>query len=133
MNRRGGVLVHVLVTGVIVALIAAVILRVTLLRYVVTARTHKASQMKRYDEAALARITSNWSNVSFACATPPCYTSISCANNVPGYTCSPAATSPPGFCNCICTPSIAGYPTVTVSGGPPPLACALSIASVDLP
>lgn len=126
-NRRGGVLVHVLVTGVIVALIAAVILRVTLLRYVVTARTHKASQMKRYDEAALARITSNWSNALYGGT----LTSIICANNVPGYNCSPSAFSPPGFCGCTCTPSVAGDPTVNTSlvGGE----CRLQIVSVDLP
>ena len=119
MNLRGSVILHVLVTGVAVALIAALLLRMTMLRFVVTSRSHKASQMKRYDEAALARLNSNWASVG-----------ILSANNVPGYTSAPASASPPGTCGCTCTPSSAGDPTVITNsfGG----ACQLSIRSPDL-
>ncbi|HAZ08945.1 MAG TPA: hypothetical protein DCZ01_10590 [Elusimicrobia bacterium] len=127
MNHRGSILLHVLVTGVIVALIAGMIMRITLLRYVVTSRTHKASQMKRYDEAALARIHSSWSNAPYGGV----LLSISCADNVPGYRCSPPSTIPPGACDCTCTPAAAGDPTVIASAAGS--ACQLRIDSVDMP
>ena len=118
MNHRGSVILHVLVTGVVVALLAALLLRMTMLRFMVTAHAHASSQMKRDDESALARIQSNWNSANAVCA-----------NNVPGYSCSGAA----GTCACVCTPVSVGDPTVTVSqpggAGTP---CRLSIQSVDL-
>lgn len=116
MNKRGSVILHMLITGVVVALIAAMLLRLTMLRVMMTSRSHKAAQMKRYDEAALARIHSFWASAGGA----------PCANNVPGYSCA----GTPGACNCTCTPASAGDPTVTVTGALP--SCKLSIVSPDL-
>lgn len=115
MNQRGSVILHVLVTGVAVALIAALLLRMTMLRAVVTSRSHKASQMKRFDEAALARLQSNWSSGQMC-------------TSFPGYTCAGATA---GYCGCTCTPSSAGDPIIytSPSGSAP---CQLSIQSPDL-
>jgi len=109
---------HVLVTGALVALIAATLLRISVMRTAVSARSGKALQERRYDEAGLNAIISNWNAVNTVCA-----------NNVPNYSCSPASGSPPGSCGCTCTPSIANFPTITAGGNP----CALTIVSTDLP
>lgn len=121
MGKRGSVLLHVLMTGALLALISATILRLAMLRYMVTARTTNTTRERRYDEAALALIVSSWNSVNMACA-----------NNVPNYTCTPAAAVSPGNCNCTCSPSLPNFPIVTNSGGAPP--CTLQIgAANDLP
>lgn len=119
-TSRGSILLHILVTSAVVALIAATLLRLAAMRFQVTARATRSAQERRYDDAALASIVSNWNSVSMACA-----------NNVPNYTCAPAAASVPGICGCTCTPSLPNFPTVYTSGTPS--SCALSIVSTDLP
>lgn len=119
-GRRGSVLLHVLVTGVLVALIAATLLRMSVLRYTIASRGGKALAEKRYDQAGFHAILTNW-NVA----------NTVCANNVPNYSCAPASVTPPGACSCTCTPALANFPTVTASlvGGN----CQLNIVSTDLP
>ncbi|MEK7384762.1 MAG: hypothetical protein AAB262_15965 [Elusimicrobiota bacterium] len=111
MNRKGSVILHVLVSGVVVALIAALLLRVTMLRFLLTARSHKATQMKRADESTLARLSSVW-NSSQMCT------------DFSGYVC----TGTPGSCGCTCTS--AGEPTVVATPVGPD--CRLMITSPDL-
>lgn len=118
-GTRGSVLLHVMVTGALVALIAALLLRMSMLRYTMAARGAKALQEKRYDQAALASILSAWNSVN-----------ITCANNVPNYTCAPAAGSTPGSCGCTCTPSLANFPTVNTSGTV--AQCQMNIVSTDM-
>src|SRR5437016_5978654 len=120
MRNRGSVLLHVLVTGVLVALIVATLMRMTMLRYRVTARSARALQEKRSDQAALASLTGVWNLRNIVCASP-----------TPDYTCSPASVAVPGVCGCTCTPVTLGFPTVTarVVGG----VCTLNIVSTDLP
>jgi len=112
-------------------MIAAMILRMTMLRYAATSRTHKASQMVRSDSSALALIQSFWDNYSYNCATGTCYSSVICGNNVPGYTCLPASGAPPGVCGCTCTPTSSADPTVrtvAISSS----VCQLQITSANL-
>lgn len=116
MGKRGSVLLHVLMTGALIAIISATILRLAMLRFAVTARATSTTKERRYDEAALAAIVGAWNSVNTACA-----------NNVPNYNCLPAAAAPPGNCNCTCSPTQPYFPTVTNSGGGPP--CQLTIGA----
>ena len=119
MGKRGSILLHVLVTGALIALISATLLRMAMLRYQVTVHATNGTQERRYDEGALNLIIGAWNSVN-----------IACANNVPNYSCAPAAAVSPGNCGCTCTPTGAAplnYPTVTNSGGAPP--CTLTIGA----
>ena len=142
-TERGSVLVHVLLTGVVVALIAATLLRMSLLRYQMAGRSEKMLKEKRANQGGLASVMSAWNSVN-----------TSCANNVPassGFTCSgTVAPGPPGVCGCTCVQSSAPdspfYPhaiyTCPNDGGscnssrvasPAPVAgCTLGIVSTDI-
>ncbi len=106
-------LLHVLVTGAVVALIAASLLRLATLRYQVTARAQQATVERRSDEGAMARIISAWNAANQNCTA------------VPGYSVSGSA----GSCSCTLNPSSSGDPTVTayMSGGN----CTLKLVSSD--
>lgn len=107
--RRGSVLVHVLVTGVIVCVIAAGLARMLLLRYAAVQRVQEGTAGRKSAEGGLNRLLGVWNR-----------TNIVCSNIAGGgYTCSPASVSSPGTCNCTCTGG-AGDPTVVVSGGGAP-------------
>ncbi len=120
-GRRGSVLLHVLVTGVLVALIAATLMRMSMLRYTISHRGGAAIVEKRYDQAGFNSIMTNWNLANTVCA-----------NNVPNYTCAPASGGPPGTCGCTCTPGLANFPTVTafIDGTG---SCALRVVSTDMP
>ena len=118
MGKRGSVLLHVLMTGALIAFISATLLRVALMRFAVTTRATNTTKERRYDEAALAAIVGAWNSVNTACA-----------NNVPNYTCAPASVTPPGTCGCTCTPTQQYFPIVTNSGGVPP--CTLTIGAAN--
>ncbi|MBI4371763.1 MAG: hypothetical protein HY552_05650 [Elusimicrobia bacterium] len=101
MNRRGAALLQVLVFGAIVAVVAASLLRMTLMSQTVSARSLGTAQGVRSTEGALATLLNAW-NASGTCA------------NVPGlYTC--AAVGP---CGCDCTPTASGQPTVKARAVP---------------
>jgi hypothetical protein len=119
-GRRGSVLLHVLVTGVLVALISATLLRMSMLRYTISHRGAAAIVEKRYDQAGFNSVLTNWNIANTVCA-----------NNVPNYTCSPASVTPPGTCGCTCTPGLANFPTITAtnSGGN----CQINVVSTDMP
>lgn len=133
-RERGSVLLHVLVTGVLVALIAASLLRLAMLRYQLSARTLQVTKARRFSEAGLALVVSNWN-----------FAGAACANNVPGYDCGGSVNPPPpGTCGCTCVPTdtSAHLPTIytcpadggscAVSrGGPSP--CQLAADSGDVP
>ena len=127
-SKRGSVLLHVLVTGALIALIAATLLRMALLRYQITAHATATTKERRADEAALNMVITSWNSVHTACA-----------NNVTNYTCSGGQNAPPftppGTCNCTCNPTGAiatTFPTIIAGGGVPP--CTLVIgAGTDLP
>ncbi|MFI5360461.1 MAG: hypothetical protein ACHQ49_00715 [Elusimicrobiota bacterium] len=101
MNRRGSILVHVMMTGIVVALIAATLLRMSLMRYQMVARGGAMEQEKRADQAGLASVMTAWNDAN-----------TSCGDNVPaasGFTCvgtvHVTAASPPGICGCMCVQS----------------------------
>ena len=126
MGKKGSVLLHVLVTGALIALIAATLLRMALLRYQITAHATATTKERRADEAALNMIITAWNMNNVACSN----------TNLSNYSCAPAATVPPGNCNCTCTPTgaaaTASFPTIVAGGGSPP--CTLVIGqATDLP
>lgn len=117
LGKRGSVLVHVLMTGVVVAIIAAGLMRMTMLRYVASTRAAGGAQARRAADSALNRALTYWNSAN-----------IVCANNIPGYSCSPASIASPGTCNCTCT-SGSGATIVVSGGGAPP--CNVSIVTSD--
>jgi hypothetical protein len=119
MSKRGSVILHVLVTGIVVALIAACILRVATMSYVQTARTNAQTQQVRSDDGALARVSAYWA-ANGACS------------DGAGYTCNSHGAAPVGICGCTCTSSMPTEPTIytqgsVAAGG----TCTLSITAVD--
>jgi Tfp pilus assembly protein PilX len=119
-NKGGFVLVHVLVVGAIVAVIAAGLLRMTTMNYVLTRREITGAQNRKESEALLSRAMSFW-NASGSVCSP-----------VPGFVCAPAVVfPPPGLCNCTCTaPSGA---VIRVQGGGAPPCNSFTITSSDPP
>ena len=117
LNRRGSVLVHVLITGVIVAFIASGLLRMVLMNYIAVDRATKGAQNRKEAEAMLQRALTYWnknnivceSTVEFPCATP--------------------STTSPGTCSCAC-PNATALPRVVVTGGGAP-PCTVTIISSD--
>jgi hypothetical protein len=98
MGQRGSVILHVLVTGVIVALIVACLLRVSTLSYIQTARVNSVTTQTRGDEGALSSVLASWA-ANGACS------------NAPGYNCGTAGSpGAMGSCGCTCVPT----------GSPPP-------------
>ncbi|MFI5348497.1 MAG: hypothetical protein ACHQ2Z_03050 [Elusimicrobiota bacterium] len=119
-RERGSILVHVLLTGIVVALIAATLLRMALLRYAMAGRSEKILKEKRDDQGVLAAVTTAWNAVPGPNTT--------CGAVPPGFTCPGGLT--PGTCNCSCTQTATG---VTVIAAPGSGVCQLSIVSPDLP
>lgn len=116
MNRKGSIMAHVLITGVIVAVLASSLLRMTLLNYVVTQRAAGGAQERKEAEGAFARLMTQWNSSNQVCA------------DLAGvYNCS----GTPGTCSCSCTPFDSQHPTVsaTVTGG----LCTVSVTTVDGP
>ena len=122
-SSRGSVLIHVLVTGIIVAFIAAGLLRMVLMNYIAVDRASKGAQNRKEAEAMLQRALTYWNKSNIVCSSDATY-----------FPCAPASTTVPGTCDCSC-PSGASVPRVTVSkigggtGGPPP--CQITIISSD--
>lgn len=121
-SKRGSVLVHVLMTGMVVAVIAAGLLRMAMLRYTAGARAASGAAGRAAASASFNQVMTYWNQTNTVCA------------NAPPYSCSPAASTPPGVCGCVCTAG-AGAPTITVTDrdatpGPP---CNISVQTVDSP
>jgi|GEM_PF-1955575 len=108
MDRKGSVILHVLVTGVIIALIAACLLRVSMMSYLVTARTNSSTVQKRVDEGALSQAQTFWAANGMCSA-------------LPNYTCAGAGCGAGGIGACACTytstllPPNGPAPTIVVS------------------
>jgi Tfp pilus assembly protein PilX len=94
-GERGTVLLHVLVTSALVAVIAATLLRMTLLRAQATARSAQVVQAKRTGGSALDNLIQAWNQNNQNCSSAPVAP--------PDFTCVGAA----GSCNCTCT-AVAG-------------------------
>ena len=123
-NERGTILLHVMVTSILVALIAATLLRMSLLRVQANARSAKILAEKRDDQAVLSSILSAWNG----------------ANGGAGQTCAGVAiagysySGVPGTCSCAYTPNPQTtpptLPTFATTGGGAD-SCGISIVSVD--
>ena len=115
LNRRGSVLVHVLITGVIVAFIAAGLLRMVMMNYIAVDRATKGTANRKESEAMLARAMTYWNQTNQVCSTIP-----------GGFGC----TGIPGTCNCSC-PSAAATPRIyaRIVGAK----CAVDLISSDPP
>lgn len=124
-NESGSVLLQVLVTGAVLALIAASLLRMEMFRYQMGARGAAALAAKRAASGALANLLTHWNNNNMTCANVP----------ASGYSCSPAAVASPGLCGCTCTPiaqtTPPTLPTIQTSGTLG--ACQLKIVTPDSP
>ena len=116
-TSRGSVLIHVLVTGIIVAFIAAGLLRMVLMNYIAVDRASKGAQNRKEAEAMLQRALSYWNKTNIVCSTD--------AN----FACTPASVAVPGTCACSC-PTAAAVPRVVVTGGGAP-PCTITIISSD--
>ena len=117
LNSRGSVLVHVLITGVIVAFIAAGLLRMVLMNYIAVDRATKGAQNRKEAEAMLQRALTYWNQTNSVCSTNATY--FPCTGTGVGL----------NQCNCAC-PSAAALPRVVVTGGGPP-PCTITIISSD--
>ncbi len=122
LTRRGSVLIHVLITGVIVAFIAAGLLRMVLMNYIAVDRAAKGAQTRKEAEAMLQRALTYWNKTNTVCST-----------DALKFVCVGAGVGA-NTCDCSC-PSAAAVPRVTVSkigggtGGPQP--CLLTVTSSD--
>ena len=94
-RERGSILLHVMVTGAVMALIAATLLRMTMLRYQVSSRSQKILAENNDNQAVLSSILKAWNSANGGGGQ-------TCANVViAGY----AYAGTPGTCNCTYTPS----------------------------
>lgn len=117
LDRRGSVLVHVLITGVIVAFIAAGLLRMVLMNYIAVDRATKGAQNRKEAEAMLQRALTYWNKTNSVCSTDATY-----------FPCTGAGVGA-NQCNCSC-PNGTALPRVEVTGpagGP----CRITIISSD--
>ncbi len=121
LSRNGSVLVHVLMTGVLVAIIAAGLMRMTMLRYIASARATSGTAARRQADATLNRALTYWNSAN-----------VVCSNTIPGYTCSPGYTTVPGSCSCTCTPSDVTLATIRVTGGGAP-PCNIDVETAATP
>lgn len=106
-------MVHVLITGVIVAFIAAGLLRMVLMNYIAVDRATKGAQNRKESEAMLNRAISYWNAVNQVCT------------NIPG---GLSCTGTPGTCACSCpNPAVIPRIDVRLVGGN----CAVDLISSD--
>lgn len=115
LNRRGSVLVHVLITGVIVAFIASGMLRMVLMNYIAVDRASKGAQNRKESESMLNRALTYWNQANAVCA------------NIPG---GLSCSGTPGTCNCTCPAgAVAPAPRIiaAVAGGQ----CTVQLISSD--
>lgn len=120
LNRRGSVLLHVLVTGIVVAFIASGLLRMVLMNYIAVDRATKGAQNRKEAEAMLQRALTYWNKSNVVCSSDATY-----------FPCTPSYATSPGTCNCAC-PNATALPRVVVTGGGAP-PCVITIISSDPP
>lgn len=116
LNRRGSVLLHVLVTGIVVAFIAAGLLRMVLMNYIAVDRATKGAQNRKEAEAMLQRALTYWNKTNSVCSTSAMFTCTGAGVGI-------------NQCSCAC-PSAAAVPRVVVTG-PAAGPCVVTIISSD--
>ncbi len=108
--RRGSVLLHVLVTSVLVALIAASLMRMALMRYTIASRGSEVLAAKRMAQAGFNVVLTAWNKNNAVCS--PVVDGVGTVQ----YTCIAGACTA-GTCRCTFSPTAAlpGFPTVTAT------------------
>lgn len=99
-------MVHVLITGAIMAMLAAGMMSIVLMQYQLIHRTAYGNKGEKYDEMAFSLLLSFWSEQQAVCSD---------ANLTGTGAISYDCTGTPGVCSCTCsaTPADTFYPTVT--------------------
>ncbi|MEK7234406.1 MAG: hypothetical protein AAB268_11360 [Elusimicrobiota bacterium] len=110
LNRRGSILVYVLVTGVIVSMIASGLLRMVMMNYAAVDRTGLSAIRRKEAESLLNVAVSYWSTVNSVCSSIPMF----------------ACSGPAGTCSCTCSHPELGSIVVT---GAPLLTCTITVTS----
>lgn len=115
-DKKGSVLLHVLITSVVVSAIAAGLVRMLMLRYVVTAKQVQINVKKQDSHGILNRLIAHWNDQANGfCSSPP---------GTPTITCTGFGTAC-GACTC----SVGGVASiVTTAAGTP---CQISIKSTQ--
>ena len=116
-TRRGSVLIHVLITGVVVAFIAAGLMRMVLMNYIVVDRASKGTANRKESEAMLNRALTYWNQTNQVCA------------NIPG---GLSCSGVPGTCACTC-PSGAVAPNPYIWARLNGARCQVDLVSTDAP
>lgn len=98
MDRRGSVLLQVLVTSVLVFIIAAGLMSMVMGRHTVSTRVAESAAKRKSADAAFNRLMSHWNMPSNGVC-----------SSVMGYSC----TGSPGTCGCVCSKT--GEPEVTTT------------------
>lgn len=117
LDRRGSVLIHVLITGVIVAFIASGLLNMVMMNYIAVDRATKGAQNRKEAEAMLQRALTYWNKTNSVCST-----------DAFNFVCTGGGVGA-NQCNCAC-PSASALPRVVVTGGGAP-PCVITIISSD--
>lgn len=103
-KRRGSILIHVLITGVVVSTIAAGLMKMVLMNYIIVAKATQGTQNRKEAESILNTALSDW-NRDGVCSD---FTGYSCGGGPP----------------CLCTGNAAAgsltSPSIQVTGASPP-------------
>ena len=105
MKKRGSVLVQVLMTSVVVAIIAAGIMQMMLMRSQTIARAQQRTEGTVNATSAFNTILNRWAE-----------TKTICASGVPGMS-GGTSTTPPGTCNCSYTATSSDGTALTICAG----------------
>ncbi|MBI4059883.1 MAG: hypothetical protein HY403_00480 [Elusimicrobia bacterium] len=117
-DRRGFVLIHVLITSAVAALIAAGLLRMVLMSSSAVDRAVKGARNLKEAEAMLQRAITYWNK-----------SNVVCSSDAEHFPCATPSATPPGTCSCAC-PSGSALPRVVVTGGGAP-PCVVTVISSD--
>lgn len=112
MGKKGSVLLHVMVSGVIFALIIAMLLRMALMRQQETYRATQQNSHRRQAEAALARMTSAWNDPT------RCFRGTCTCTTVPGLTCAGCGADNTQTCGCSYQDTLDNIQTIQTGNDP---------------
>lgn len=101
MNRKGHVLIHVLITTIIVVVIAMGLAQMLLMRFTAANRASSGVAGRRLDEGAMNQIVAVWNANNAVCSNGPV---ASMPGNLSCPSCSTYAPGNPGTCGCSVTP-----------------------------
>jgi Tfp pilus assembly protein PilV len=101
MNKRGHVLIHVLITTIIVVVIATGLAQMLLMRFTASNRAASGVAGRRQDEGSFNAVIATWNANNAVCTNGPVANlpaNLSCSG------CATYAAGNPGACGCSVTP-----------------------------